>query len=104
MACIQVIHAAIYEARPDVRAIVHHHTPSVVAVACSKEGLQILTQDAAAFYQRVAYHEWEGLSDDYDEKKRIALGMKQLTPHPWDALSEDLVEGTKIKGRVVVMA
>ncbi|MBF50151.1 MAG: 30S ribosomal protein S1, partial [Crocinitomicaceae bacterium] len=39
-----------------------------------------------------------------DEKKRIALGMKQLTPHPWDALSEDLVEGTKIKGRVVVMA
>jgi small subunit ribosomal protein S1 len=39
-----------------------------------------------------------------DEKKRIALGMKQLTPHPWDALSEDLVEGAKIKGRVVVMA
>jgi len=39
-----------------------------------------------------------------DDKKRIALGMKQLTPHPWDALSEDLVEGTKIKGRVVVMA
>ena len=39
-----------------------------------------------------------------DDKKRIALGMKQLTPHPWDALSEDLVEGAKIKGRVVVMA
>jgi len=39
-----------------------------------------------------------------DEKKRIALGMKQLTPHPWDALSEDLVEGAKIQGRVVVMA
>ena len=39
-----------------------------------------------------------------DDKKRIALGMKQLTPHPWDALSEELVEGAKIKGRVVVMA
>ena len=39
-----------------------------------------------------------------DDKKRIALGMKQLTPHPWDALGEDLVEGAKVKGRVVVMA
>ena len=39
-----------------------------------------------------------------DDKKRIALGMKQLTPHPWDAVSEELVEGAKVKGRVVVMA
>ncbi len=39
-----------------------------------------------------------------DDKKRIALGMKQLTPHPWDALTEDLVEGAKIKGKVVVLA
>lgn len=39
-----------------------------------------------------------------DEKKRIALGLKQLTPHPWDALSADLNVGDKVKGRVVVMA
>jgi small subunit ribosomal protein S1 len=39
-----------------------------------------------------------------DEKKRIALGLKQLTPHPWDALSSDLKVGDKIKGKVVVMA
>jgi len=39
-----------------------------------------------------------------DEKKRIALGLKQLTPHPWDALSTDLNVGDKVKGRVVVMA
>ncbi len=39
-----------------------------------------------------------------DEKKRIALGLKQLTPHPWDALSEDLKEGDVVKGKVVVMA
>jgi small subunit ribosomal protein S1 len=38
-----------------------------------------------------------------DEKKRIALGLKQLTPHPWDALSEDLKVGDKVKGKVVVM-
>ncbi len=39
-----------------------------------------------------------------DEKKRIALGLKQLTPHPWDALSEGLKVGDKVKGKVVVMA
>ncbi|MDR0765705.1 MAG: 30S ribosomal protein S1 [Odoribacteraceae bacterium] len=39
-----------------------------------------------------------------DEKKRIALGLKQLTPHPWDALSRDLKVGDKVKGKVVVMA
>ncbi len=39
-----------------------------------------------------------------DDKKRIALGLKQLTPHPWDSLSETLKVGDKVKGRVVVMA
>ena len=39
-----------------------------------------------------------------DEKKRIALGLKQLTPHPWDALSADLKVGDIVKGKVVVMA
>ncbi len=39
-----------------------------------------------------------------DEKKRIALGLKQLTPHPWDALSPDLKVGDKVHGKVVVMA
>ena len=39
-----------------------------------------------------------------DEKKRIALGLKQLTPHPWDALDENLQVGDKVKGKVVVMA
>ncbi|MBR5764403.1 MAG: S1 RNA-binding domain-containing protein, partial [Bacteroidaceae bacterium] len=39
-----------------------------------------------------------------DEKKRIALGLKQLTPHPWDALDADLKVGDKVHGKVVVMA
>jgi small subunit ribosomal protein S1 len=38
-----------------------------------------------------------------DEKKRIALGLKQLTPHPWDSLDENLKVGDKVKGKVVVM-
>jgi len=39
-----------------------------------------------------------------DEKKRIALGLKQLTPHPWDSLDENLKVGDVVKGKVVVMA
>lgn len=41
---------------------------------------------------------------DYDEeRKRIALGLKQLTPHPWDALEESLQVGDKVTGKVVVL-
>ncbi|MCF6241878.1 MAG: 30S ribosomal protein S1 [Bacteroidales bacterium] len=42
---------------------------------------------------------------DFDDaKKRIALGLKQLTPHPWDSLDENLKVGDKVKGKVVVLA
>ena len=42
---------------------------------------------------------------DFDEnKKRIALGLKQLSPHPWDSLDENLKIGDKVKGKVVVLA
>jgi small subunit ribosomal protein S1 len=36
-----------------------------------------------------------------DEKKRISLGLKQLTPHPWDVLGENITEGSVVKGKVV---
>lgn len=39
-----------------------------------------------------------------DEKKRIALGLKQLTPHPWQSLDENIVVGSKVKGRIVTVA
>ncbi len=39
-----------------------------------------------------------------DDKKRIALGLKQLTPHPWDSVDPDLKVGDRVKGKVVVMA
>ena len=42
---------------------------------------------------------------DFDEgKKRIALGLKQLTPHPWDSLDAELKVGDRVKGKVVVLA
>ena len=39
-----------------------------------------------------------------DEKKRIALGLKQLTPHPWQSLDENIIIGSKVKGRIVTVA
>ncbi len=39
-----------------------------------------------------------------DDKKRIALGLKQLTPHPWDSLDKEMKIGDKVKGKVVVIA
>ena len=79
--CSPALFESLVRAGPDVRAIVHHHTPSVVAVSCMEGGLQYLTQDASAFVDRVAYHDWEGVSDDYDEKSRLAaaLGPKAHT-------------------------
>jgi small subunit ribosomal protein S1 len=42
---------------------------------------------------------------DFDgDKKRISLGMKQLTPHPWDALSQEIQVGSKVKGKIVNVA
>ena len=39
-----------------------------------------------------------------DDKSKIQLGLKQLSPHPWDKLGEDIAEGSKVKGKVVVIA
>jgi small subunit ribosomal protein S1 len=39
-----------------------------------------------------------------DEKKRIALGLKQLTPHPWQSLDDKIVIGSKVKGKIVTVA
>ena len=71
----------IYKVRPDVGCIVHHHTPAVVAVSCLDEGLRYLTQDGAAFYGRVAYYPWEGVSDNYDECQRIAATVADGRAH-----------------------
>uniref|UniRef100_A0A0G4HTV9 Class II aldolase/adducin N-terminal domain-containing protein n=1 Tax=Chromera velia CCMP2878 TaxID=1169474 RepID=A0A0G4HTV9_9ALVE len=71
-----IIHAAVYEARPDVQAIVHLHTPATVAVSCLEDGFVPLAQESAYFYNKVAVHEWEGISDDVDEKPRLMKAVQ----------------------------
>ena len=57
-----VIHGAIYEARPDVNAVFHSHTPDNIAVASQTDGLLPLSQWALLFYQRFGFHDYDSLS------------------------------------------
>lgn len=75
-----VIHGAVHAARDDVRCIAHSHSQAGMAVSALRDGLVPMTIDAMPFYNRVAYHEFEGLSDDAAECERIAasLGDKKV--------------------------
>ena len=74
-----IIHDAIYQARPDVHAIVHLHTPAAVAVSCLECGFMPLAQESAFFHERIAYHKWEGISDDKDEQTRLGEAVTTVS-------------------------
>lgn len=70
-----VIHSAIYNKRPDVNCVMHSHSRAGLAVSALAEGLLPLVQDAFQFYNRISYHEYEGLSLDLDERERLAESL-----------------------------
>jgi ribulose-5-phosphate 4-epimerase/fuculose-1-phosphate aldolase len=72
------IHSAIHEARHDLACVVHTHTPDGIAVSCQVEGLLPISQHALKFYNRIAYHDYEGVALDLDERSRLA---RSLGPH-----------------------
>ena len=74
-----VIHGAIYLARPDVECVIHTHTEGDIAVGALEEGLLPLSQWAMRFYNRLGYHDYEGVSLDMDERERLAHSIGQ---HP----------------------
>ena len=65
------IHSAIHMARPDAQAVMHLHTPHGQAVSAHAEGLLPLTQTAMLIREDVAYHDYEGVAVDLDERERI---------------------------------
>ena len=75
-----VIHSAIHAARPDIHCVMHSHSSAGMAVAALKEGLIPMGIDGMAFHNRVAYHEFEGMSVDTGERERLAanLGDKKV--------------------------
>ena len=70
-----VIHGAIHQARKDIKCIMHTHSRAGLAISSLKEGLIPMIQDAAIFYNRVSYHEWEGMSTDQNECQRLSKSL-----------------------------
>lgn len=66
-----VIHGAIHEARDDAHCVIHLHTNEGVAVSGQKEGLLPLNQDAMSVLPDLAYHDFEGIALDTDERDRL---------------------------------
>jgi ribulose-5-phosphate 4-epimerase/fuculose-1-phosphate aldolase len=72
-----VIHSAVLGARPDVGCVVHTHSHAGMAVAAVEQGLMPLNQKSMQFYDRIAYHDYEGISLDVDERARLAADLGQ---------------------------
>ncbi len=74
------IHSAVHMARPEVGCVLHTHTVAGVAVSSLACGLQPVNQWALQFYDRAAYHEYEGIALDLDERERLVadLGDKNV--------------------------
>lgn len=74
------IHSAIHSARHDAGCVIHVHTPYGVAVSVQKEGLRRYTQFSMVVNNDLAYHDYEGIALDLDERDRIVndLGEKSL--------------------------
>ena len=69
------IHSALHMARDDAHAVLHLHTPYGVAVSAQEEGLKRYTQFAMIVHDDVAYHDYEGIATDHDERERIIKDM-----------------------------
>ncbi len=75
-----VVHSAVHASREDAHAVIHTHTTAGQVVACSREGLLPLSFTSAFFQDRIAYHDFEGITLDTDESKRLArdLGNRNI--------------------------
>jgi ribulose-5-phosphate 4-epimerase/fuculose-1-phosphate aldolase len=65
------IHTAILNARPDLNCTVHVHTNAGIAMSARKGGLLPLNQGAMRFYNRISYHDYEGISESVSERERL---------------------------------
>jgi len=71
------IHSAIHMAREDLMCVIHTHTSAGIAVSAQKDGLLPLSQHACKFYGRLAYHGYEGIALDLDERERLVADLGQ---------------------------
>ncbi len=69
------IHSALHMAREDAHAVIHLHTPYGVAVSAQQDGLRRFTQFAMIVHDDVAYHDYEGIATDLDERERLVADI-----------------------------
>jgi ribulose-5-phosphate 4-epimerase/fuculose-1-phosphate aldolase len=69
------LHSGVLRGRPDVNCSVHVHPDEGVAISALKHGLRPVSQSAMRFYGRVGYHDYEGLTDSFDERERIVAAL-----------------------------
>lgn len=69
------IHSAVLAARPEVTHVIHTHSVAGMAVSAQEDGLQILVQKTIRFYGRLAYHDFEGVATNLDERQRLARDL-----------------------------
>ncbi len=70
-----VIHSAVHMRRPEISCVLHTHTRAGIAVSCLADGLLHINQHSAMFYNRVAYHDYEGIALDLDERSRLVRDL-----------------------------
>ncbi|MEL0081510.1 MAG: class II aldolase/adducin family protein, partial [Gammaproteobacteria bacterium] len=70
-----VIHSAIHGAREDVVCALHTHGPAVTAVSCLQEGFMFINQDSMQFAGQVAYHDFEGIAINEEERGRLVADL-----------------------------
>jgi len=70
-----IIHGAVHKNRKDINCVMHTHSRAGLAISCLKEGLKPIIQDAAIFYNRVSYHDWQGMSTEVEECKDLAKSL-----------------------------
>lgn len=70
-----ILHSAFYEADPTVQCVIHLHSPGALAISSLKEGLLPLSQFSMIFYNRLAYHDFEGISLDPAEKEHLIQSL-----------------------------
>lgn len=73
------IHSAIHEVRPDVYCVLHTHTPAGIAVSAQKQGLLPISQQSLFVLASLAYHAYEGVALDHDEKARLQKDLGAAT-------------------------
>jgi ribulose-5-phosphate 4-epimerase/fuculose-1-phosphate aldolase len=69
------LHSGVLRGRPDVNCSVHVHPEEGIALSGLKRGLRPLSQNAMRFYNRVGYHDYEGLTDSFEERERIVAAL-----------------------------